>query len=344
MPCAFPQAGDRAASTCVRRDEQCGLDPGTGKMWLPATHSGCPGARLEWLETALRKRCLSWRRPRGLGSRAWHRTWSVSGWPWQDRTGLQQLVNTALTSAQRLGERDGITVLRWQDLSGARLVMGVRDGKLLDLLPSFAGTPGVRLASIRAANDDVAIADVVDEQGEQLTMLALELEQRRFLSRVGPAAGRCPWWRSGSTSPCMLTLTRSATRTPASSLLLEDDTDDPPMIVGRAGPGPASAYGGGVTHLVRRLRGILLRLRPTPASTAPCCMPSGARWRRPATNSSSRGFAPWASSSTCACLVPSGRTGTRAGQRHRWNGVRGCVPAVNRAIRHQLNTPLNRVH
>jgi hypothetical protein len=49
------------------------------------------------------------------------------------------------------------------------------------LLPSFAGAPGARLADVRAVNDDVAIASVIDEFGEVSTILAVELEQRRLL-------------------------------------------------------------------------------------------------------------------------------------------------------------------
>jgi hypothetical protein len=152
-----------------------------------------------------------------------------------DHTGLQRLVMDALTSAQRLGERDGITVLRWQDLTGARLVMGVRDGKLLDLLPSFAGTDGVRLANVRAANDNVAIADVVDEQGEQLTMLAVELEQRRFLSPARPAAGRVSVVALG-VDVTVHTDADAFSNSDASFLgNADDDTDDPPANVAEQG-------------------------------------------------------------------------------------------------------------
>ncbi len=148
-----------------------------------------------------------------------------------DRAGLQRLVENALTSAQPIGEQDGITVLRWQDQSGARLVMGLRDGKLLDLLPSFAGTPGVRLANVRAINDAVAVADVLDEGGEQLTMLALELEERRFLSAAGPAAGQASVVALGV--DVTVHADAEAFGNSGASLMGDaaDDTDEPPANV-----------------------------------------------------------------------------------------------------------------
>jgi hypothetical protein len=98
-----------------------------------------------------------------------------------DRTGLQRLIDRALADARRVGVADSVTVLRWQDPSGARLVIGVRDREILEFLPSFDSEPGARLGGVRMANDEVAIADVVDEDGEQATMIAVELEQRRLL-------------------------------------------------------------------------------------------------------------------------------------------------------------------
>jgi hypothetical protein len=75
-----------------------------------------------------------------------------------------------------------LRVLRWEDPSGARLILGVTDTDVPDLLPSFAGPVQARLANIRIVNDDVVVAAVVDETGEQLTSAALEVEQRRLLS------------------------------------------------------------------------------------------------------------------------------------------------------------------
>jgi hypothetical protein len=107
-----------------------------------------------------------------------------------DRSDLRRLVSSALADARELGAVGGVSVLRWEDPSGARLVLAVRDREVLDLLPSFAGEPGARLGGVRAANDGVAIADVVDQDGEQAIMIAVELEQRRLLAvAAGPVAG-----------------------------------------------------------------------------------------------------------------------------------------------------------
>lgn len=107
-----------------------------------------------------------------------------------DRGQFGRLVESALAGAELVGVRGGVSVYRWQDLSGARLVIATRGGEVVDLLPSFAGAPGARLADVRAVNDDVAVAAVVDEAGEVTTMLAVELEQRRLLDGTSePIAG-----------------------------------------------------------------------------------------------------------------------------------------------------------
>lgn len=105
-----------------------------------------------------------------------------------DQAAFVRLVSGALSDAVLLGRSGDVDVVRWQDPSGARLVMGLRDGELLDLLPSFAGEPGALLSGVRMANDEVSTAAVLDDDGEQATALALELEQRRFLA--GDVTGR----------------------------------------------------------------------------------------------------------------------------------------------------------
>ncbi len=84
-----------------------------------------------------------------------------------------------------LGSADGIDVLLWEDSnSGARLMIGVRATRVVDLLPSVASSGRTRLRDLRMVNDEVATAAVVDEDGEQLTSIALELEQRHLLGRA----------------------------------------------------------------------------------------------------------------------------------------------------------------
>jgi hypothetical protein len=94
---------------------------------------------------------------------------------------LNTLVGGVLPRAVRFGRDGEVELYRWQDPSGARLIVGMRDGQVISLLPSFAAERSTRLAGVRRANADVAIASVVDEDGEQMTSLALELEQIRLL-------------------------------------------------------------------------------------------------------------------------------------------------------------------
>jgi hypothetical protein len=94
---------------------------------------------------------------------------------------LGELVSAVLPHAVLLGHSGGVDVLRWQDSSGARLLLGVKDRRLADLLPSFAGTPGAYLARLAPLNDPVWHADVLDQAGDQVTAMAVELEQHRLL-------------------------------------------------------------------------------------------------------------------------------------------------------------------
>jgi hypothetical protein len=94
---------------------------------------------------------------------------------------LGELLSAVLPQAVPLGSGGGVEVLRWQDPSGARLVVGHKNGKVADLVPSFAGTPGARLARLAPLNESVWSAEVLDETGEQVTAMAVELEQGRLL-------------------------------------------------------------------------------------------------------------------------------------------------------------------
>ncbi|MCU1428670.1 MAG: hypothetical protein JWL83_2670 [Actinomycetia bacterium] len=109
-----------------------------------------------------------------------------------DDSALNALVSAVLPRGVLVGRADGIDVVRWEDPSGARLVFALKDKRVIDFLPSLSSRPGARLASVRASNASVATAAVVDEDGEQLTSVAVELEQRQFLGRSadlnGPAA------------------------------------------------------------------------------------------------------------------------------------------------------------
>jgi hypothetical protein len=89
-----------------------------------------------------------------------------------------------------MGTFDGVEVTRWQDPSGAALVLGRRSNDFVDLLPTYASTSGGIVAGCRLINDSVATAALVDSDGEQLTSMAFEAEQFRQLKALGrPIAG-----------------------------------------------------------------------------------------------------------------------------------------------------------
>jgi hypothetical protein len=67
------------------------------------------------------------------------------------------------------------TLRRWEDPSGARLVLAMVGNEIVGALPSYASTTAVSLTGVAAANEDVVIAAVVDEDGEQLTSAAFEI-------------------------------------------------------------------------------------------------------------------------------------------------------------------------
>jgi hypothetical protein len=138
------------------------------------------------------------------------------GLPVADRGQFGKFVESALAGSELVGTVGRVSVYGWQDLSGARLVIATRGREVVDLLPSSAGAPGARLADVRAVNDDVAVASVVDESGEVTTMLAVELEQRRLLGATSnPSGVRRASWRWVSMSACMPMRRRSPPRMPA---------------------------------------------------------------------------------------------------------------------------------
>jgi len=92
-------------------------------------------------------------------------------------------VERVLPRAVRFGHVDGMALLRWEDPSGARLALAIKDRWAVWCRPSFAAQPSTRLAGVSRVNADVAIADVVDDTGQQLTSLGLELEQLHLLAR-----------------------------------------------------------------------------------------------------------------------------------------------------------------
>src|SRR5689334_20061823 len=90
--------------------------------------------------------------PEAGSGRAWA-TVCAAGWSAQ------------LWAAEILGRRGERVLYRWQNPSGIRLVIATEGDTVVDFLPSLAAEPGARLADVRTVNQDVAVADVLDDNG-----------------------------------------------------------------------------------------------------------------------------------------------------------------------------------
>ena len=98
---------------------------------------------------------------------------------------LVALVEQTLPTATHLGTGPkGAETFRWQDSSGARVMIEKRGEIVHNMLPSFAGKPSTMLTDVVRLNDDTSAADVVDESGEMITRLAVDLEQRALLANA----------------------------------------------------------------------------------------------------------------------------------------------------------------
>jgi hypothetical protein len=101
---------------------------------------------------------------------------------------LGALIDRVMPAAASMGDAGGVTAWRWTDASGARLTFGIKDHALEDLVPSYAGEPGVHLSGMTLIGPEIVAADVLDADGELTTRLACDLEQWRSLGSE-PAAG-----------------------------------------------------------------------------------------------------------------------------------------------------------
>jgi hypothetical protein len=107
-----------------------------------------------------------------------------------DAPELGALIDRARAAARLAGTFDGVEVFRWHDPSGAGLILGLQGDEVADLLPVFASTSGCRIAGCHLINRSVASAEIVDDDGEQLTAMTFEAEQYRQLKAHGrPVTG-----------------------------------------------------------------------------------------------------------------------------------------------------------
>jgi hypothetical protein len=103
---------------------------------------------------------------------------------------FQRLVAEASKAAEQQEVVHSVRMRRWQDGSGAALVLGWRGGQLISFVPAFASTSEVRLANCHPAREPVCVADVQQPDGTPITALATELEEFRQLVATGqPADG-----------------------------------------------------------------------------------------------------------------------------------------------------------
>lgn len=105
------------------------------------------------------------------------------GLPMDDEAQLDALIQRLLPDAPVIAEHEGYEARRWTDTSGASLTMTVRDGVLMDLVPSYVAQVGARLGRL-SANGSCVTADVL-EDGRPATRIACELAQS--LIAVAPA-------------------------------------------------------------------------------------------------------------------------------------------------------------
>jgi hypothetical protein len=98
---------------------------------------------------------------------------------------FQRLVVQANKDAQHQEVIRGVRVRRWEDGSGAAVVLGWRAGQLISFMPALAATSQVRLANCHPVREPVTVADVLDADGAPVNALAAELEQFRQLVAAG---------------------------------------------------------------------------------------------------------------------------------------------------------------
>ena len=107
---------------------------------------------------------------------------------------FRRLVLEASKRAQHHDTIGNVRVQRWEDESGAAIVLAWRAGRrdspqpspqLISFLPAFAALSEVRLTQCHPVREPITVANVVDADGAHLTALAADLEQYRHLIAAG---------------------------------------------------------------------------------------------------------------------------------------------------------------
>ena len=111
---------------------------------------------------------------------------------------FRRLVLEGNKRAQQQETIRNICVQRWEDESGAAVVMAWRGGRpgaahsslqdspqLVSFIPAFAALSEIRLIQCHPVREPIAVANVLDADGTHVTALAAELEQYRHLIAAG---------------------------------------------------------------------------------------------------------------------------------------------------------------
>lgn len=105
-----------------------------------------------------------------------------------DEDELDQLVTRLLPDSSTVSRYDDMLAQRWTDPGGASLTMVVREGSLVDLVPSVARPLPTRLRGL-AAHGRYASADVLDADGGTATRLCCDLAQGLLRTVPGRVEG-----------------------------------------------------------------------------------------------------------------------------------------------------------
>ena len=96
---------------------------------------------------------------------------------------LGELIERVMPLAEPVGSGPhGAETFRWQDESGARLVIDIRKNVVRNVLPSFAGGVGTSVRDVSALSDDTSSAEIIDDSGEMITKLAVDIEERQLIA------------------------------------------------------------------------------------------------------------------------------------------------------------------
>lgn len=155
-----------------------------------------------------------------------------------DEAGLSGLLADIAPRSELLGTVDGDRILAWPDGSGARLIFSVRDGEVVDVLPSYAGGTEWPMNGCHMLNPSVVTAGVFGPGGDQITALTFAPEQHRFL-RTRRRATDAPTRLVGLGFDVQVFDDATAFSQARESLLVMDGADDGP----RLGAGSFLSYG-----------------------------------------------------------------------------------------------------